>query len=47
MLVSKIKPCMSKYKQRLYCETANGSLVTVAMYAGILVSAVRGRVYFG
>ena len=25
MLVSKIKPCMSKYK-RLYCETANGSL---------------------
>jgi len=24
MLVSKIKPCMSKYK-RLYCETANGS----------------------
>ena len=24
-LVSKIKPCMSKYKQ-LYCETANGSL---------------------
>ena len=26
MLVSKIKPCMSKYKQ-LYCETANGSLM--------------------
>ena len=25
MLVSKIKPCMSKYKQ-IYCETANGSL---------------------
>ena len=25
MLVSKIKPCMSKYK-RLYCETAKGSL---------------------
>ena len=25
MLMSKIKPCMSKYKQ-LYCETANGSL---------------------
>jgi hypothetical protein len=25
MLVSKIKPCMSKYKQS-YCETANGSL---------------------
>jgi len=25
MLVSKTKPCMSKYKQ-LYCETANGSL---------------------
>ena len=25
MLVSKIKPCMSKYKQ-VYCETANGSL---------------------
>ena len=25
MLVSKIKPCMSKYK-RLYGETANGSL---------------------
>ena len=25
MLVSKIKPCMSKYKH-LYCETANGSL---------------------
>jgi hypothetical protein len=25
MLVSKIKPCMSKYKQ-LYGETANGSL---------------------
>jgi hypothetical protein len=25
MLVSNIKPCMSKYK-RLYCETANGSL---------------------
>ena len=25
MLVSKIKPCMSKYKQ-LYSETANGSL---------------------
>ena len=25
MLVSKIKPCMSKYK-RLYSETANGSL---------------------
>ena len=24
MLVSKIKPCKSKYKQ-LYCETANGS----------------------
>ena len=24
-LKSKIKPCMSKYKQ-LYCETANGSL---------------------
>jgi hypothetical protein len=25
MLVSKIKPCMSKYKQ-LYSKTANGSL---------------------
>ena len=25
MLVSKIKPCKSKYKQ-LYCETADGSL---------------------
>ena len=25
MLVSKIKPCMSKYK-RIYSETANGSL---------------------
>ena len=25
MLVSKIKPCMSKFK-RLYCETADGSL---------------------
>ncbi len=25
MLISKIKPCMSKYKH-LYCETANGSL---------------------
>ena len=25
MLVSKIKPCMSKYK-RLYSETADGSL---------------------
>ena len=25
MLVSKIKPCMSKYKH-LYCETANGSI---------------------
>jgi hypothetical protein len=25
MLMSKIKPCMSKYKH-LYCETANGSL---------------------
>jgi len=25
MLVSKIKPCMSKYKQ-VYCETANGSV---------------------
>ena len=25
MLVSKIKPCMSKYKH-LYSETANGSL---------------------
>ena len=25
MLVSKIKPCMSKY-EHLYCETANGSL---------------------
>ena len=25
MLVSKIKPCMSKYNV-LYCETANGSL---------------------
>ena len=25
LLVSKIKPCMSKYKH-LYCETANGSL---------------------
>jgi len=25
MLVSKIKPCMSKYKQ-LYSETAEGSL---------------------
>jgi len=25
MLVSKTKPCMSKYKQ-LYSETANGSL---------------------
>ena len=25
MLVSKIKPCISKYKD-LYCETANGSL---------------------
>jgi len=25
MLVSKIKPCMSQYKQ-LYRETANGSL---------------------
>ena len=25
MLVSKIKPCMSKYK-RVYCETAKGSL---------------------
>jgi hypothetical protein len=25
MLVSKIKPCMSKYNC-LYCETANGSL---------------------
>jgi len=26
MLVSKIKPCMSKYKAILYGETANGSL---------------------
>ena len=26
MLVSKIKPCMSKYKQLCTCETANGSL---------------------
>ena len=26
MLVSKTKPCMSKYKRFLYCETANGSL---------------------
>ena len=26
MLVSKIKPCMCKYKLILYCETANGSL---------------------
>jgi len=26
MLVSKIKPCMSKYKQLLYCKTADGSL---------------------
>ena len=26
MLVSKIKPCMSKYKQELYSETANGSI---------------------
>jgi len=26
MLVSKIKPCMSKYKHVLYCETADGSL---------------------
>ena len=25
MLVSKIKPCMSKYKL-IYCKTANGSL---------------------
>ena len=25
-LVSKIKPCMSKYKRLLYCETAYGSL---------------------
>ena len=25
MLVSKIKPCMSKFK-RLHCETADGSL---------------------
>ena len=26
MLVSKIKPCMSKYKRTLYSETADGSL---------------------
>jgi len=26
MLVSKTKPCMSKYKHDLYCETADGSL---------------------
>ena len=26
MLVSKIKPCMSKYKLDLYGETADGSL---------------------
>ncbi len=26
MLVSKIKPCMSKYKLNLYGETADGSL---------------------
>ena len=26
MLVSKIKPCMSKYKHVLHCETADGSL---------------------
>ena len=26
MLVSKIKPCMSKYKPPLYGETADGSL---------------------
>ena len=26
MLVSKIKPCMCKYKQIDTCETANGSL---------------------
>ncbi|KAF1343394.1 hypothetical protein EJ07DRAFT_149936, partial [Lizonia empirigonia] len=31
MLVSKIKPCMSKYKQ-LYRETANGSLKSVIVY---------------
>ena len=31
MLVSKIKPCMSKYKL-LYCETANGSLNQFIVY---------------
>ena len=31
MLVSKIKPCMSKYKQ-LYSETANGSLNQLSVY---------------
>ena len=31
MLVSKIKPCMSKYKH-LYCETANGSLNQLSFY---------------
>ena len=31
MLVSKIKPCMSKYKQ-LYRETADGSLKQLSVY---------------
>ncbi|KAL2126755.1 hypothetical protein VTI74DRAFT_285 [Chaetomium olivicolor] len=35
MLVSKIKPCMSKYKQ-LYSETANGSLNQLSLKTNAL-----------
>ena len=41
MLVSKIKPCMSKYKQ-LYRETANGSLNRSSIGVGTV--ADRGSV---
>jgi hypothetical protein len=37
MLVSRIKPCMSKYKH-LYGETAHGSLKSVIVYLMIYFS---------
>ncbi|KAL2256459.1 hypothetical protein VTK26DRAFT_1638 [Humicola hyalothermophila] len=42
MLVSKIKPCMSKYKQ-LYSETANGSLNQLSdVFIRLKTNALRG-----
>jgi hypothetical protein len=41
MLVSKIKPCMSKYKQLPICETANELIKSVIVYLIVIIATTR------